>query len=231
MPACGDQLLAERDDLVGPRLERIHGGDARGDASERAVALSERGAVRRRKVGSRGKRPCQDTVEVAAPGRGAAFHNGEPIGREDERVHLPAQLLGRGELRAVEPDPLGAAPRERDVHSQADRPPTPTGGDTPLVGSRPNDLRVVPRTKRETLRREVDGLEQVGLAGAVRPGHEYEPRLQRELEPLVRAHVANRDDSEDHPARFRSGRGPRQACVADSRATVFAPASRRDESA
>jgi hypothetical protein len=46
----------------------------------------------------------------------------------------------------------------------------------------------------------VQRLEQVRLAGAVRARDEDEPGLERELEPFVRAKVAERDALDDQPA-------------------------------
>jgi hypothetical protein len=48
----------------------------------------------------------------------------------------------------------------------------------------------------------VQRLEQVRLAGSVRAGDEDEARLQRELEPLVAAEVAQRDAPDDQAPRL-----------------------------
>ena len=67
--------------------------------------------------------------------------------------------------------------------------------------SEPDQLAVVARARREPLRRDVQRLEQVRLACAVRPGREHEPRPERELEPLVRPEAAERDRLDDQPGR------------------------------
>ena len=69
-------------------------------------------------------------------------------------------------------------------------PRRPRDDGPPLLGAAPDELRVLPRPEREPLRRQVDGLEEVRLAGAVRAGDEHEPGLERELEAFVRADVA-----------------------------------------
>ena len=52
-----------------------------------------------------------------------------------------------------------------------------------------HQLRVGPRPRREALRADVQRLEQVRLAGAVRTGHEHEARLELQVELRVRAVV------------------------------------------
>jgi LmbE family N-acetylglucosaminyl deacetylase len=49
------------------------------------------------------------------------------------------------------------------------------------------------RSRREALRRDVQRLEQVRLADAVRADDEDDPGLERELERRVRAVVRKRD--------------------------------------
>ena len=56
--------------------------------------------------------------------------------------------------------------------------------------------------------RHVDRLEQVGLAGAVRPGHDGEPRLEQQLSRGVRAEVL-----EGQPGQAHIGPCPRQEAV------------------
>jgi hypothetical protein len=53
------------------------------------------------------------------------------------------------------------------------------------------------------LRAEVQRLEQVGLAGAVRTDDENESRLEIEIETRVRADVAQRDRLDDQISRLR----------------------------
>jgi len=46
----------------------------------------------------------------------------------------------------------------------------------------------------------VERLEEVGLAGAVRPDDEHEPGLEREVEAGVRAKAPERGPRDDQPA-------------------------------
>jgi hypothetical protein len=55
--------------------------------------------------------------------------------------------------------------------------------------------------RRETLRREVQRLEQVRLPDAVRPDDEHEPWLEIEVERQVRPVPAERYVLDDQPAR------------------------------
>ena len=80
---------------------------------------------------------------------------------------------------------------ERRVTSPADEP------DARGRRAEADQLRVDPRARREPLRADVQRLEQVRLAGAVRADDEDDPRLQAELEPGVRAEVAQRDRRDD----------------------------------
>ncbi len=57
------------------------------------------------------------------------------------------------------------------------------------------------RARREPLRADVQRLEQVRLAGAVRARHEHEARFEGEVERRVGAKVAERDPGDDQPAR------------------------------
>ena len=65
----------------------------------------------------------------------------------------------------------------------------------------PNQLRIRPCPGREALRRDMEALEQIRLAGAVRSDRQDEPLTQAELEARVRAVVAERELLDDQPAR------------------------------
>ncbi len=106
-----------------------------------------------------------------------------------------AQLLRRGDGGAVHADPLrltraraSPRPRRRTVSAARRRrsraPPRRPARTSCASCARP---------EREPLGRDVHRLEQVRLPGAVRARDEDEPRLERELEPWVRADVAERD--------------------------------------
>ena len=63
-----------------------------------------------------------------------------------------------------------------------------------------DELRIVPRARREPLSADVKRLEQVRLPGAVRAGHENDPRLEGELELRIGAEVSERGVSDDQPS-------------------------------
>ena len=91
-------------------------GDAQGDAPEGGVPLPDRGGVVQRDVGAGGVEPAERTVDVRPPRCGPTFHDDEPVGREDERRELAAQLLRRPQRRTVEARTfrLGRAEAHRD---------------------------------------------------------------------------------------------------------------------
>src|SRR5262249_483207 len=73
-------------------------------------------------------------------------------------------------------------------------------GDPRAVRSKPNQVRVAARPRREALRADVQRLEEVGLPRAVGTHDEHKPRLQLELELGVGAVVPERNGADDQPA-------------------------------
>ena len=69
--------------------------------------------------------------------------------------------------------------------------------DTAGVGAEPDQLAVVPSARREALGADVECLEQVRLAGAVRAVKKHDAGLEPELEGCVRAEVAEDDLADD----------------------------------
>jgi hypothetical protein len=70
-------------------------------------------------------------------------------------------------------------------------------GDPGGALAEPDELRVGARPWREPLRPDVQRLEQVRLARAVRAHDEHEAGTELQLEPRVRADVAERDLRDD----------------------------------
>jgi hypothetical protein len=66
-----------------------------------------------------------------------------------------------------------------------------------------DQLCVRPSPRREALRRDVQRLQQVGLADAVRTDGENEPRLERDVEPLVRPVLREMKRLDDQARRAR----------------------------
>ena len=92
--------------------------------------------------------------------------------------------------------------------------------DPSLPPAEADELRVGARPRREALRADVQRLEQVRLAGAVRPGHEHEPGRELEVEPRVRAVVPKRDRGDDQPATEAPLAVPLSGCSGFARAPV-----------
>src|SRR5438105_1949968 len=201
LAASGDELRAELCDLLRPGRDRVARGRAREQPPERRVALRDRGAVIRGELGARRSEAPEPPVEVRAPRCGSALHDAETVRCEHERRQLRAQLLGASERRAVERGVLGGAWLELHLDADGRVRPAALDGDACAVLSEPDQLLVVARARREPLRRDVQRLEQVRLACAVRPRREDEPRPERELEPLVRPEAAERDRLDDQPGR------------------------------
>src|SRR3954453_3137201 len=70
--------------------------------------------------------------------------------------------------------------------------------------TKPYELPLVGRAARPRGQREVDGLEQVRLAGPIRPEHNGEPIPELGLRPLVATEVAQADPSRPHAELRRS---------------------------
>ena len=123
---------------------------------------------------------------------------GKPTGAEDSTY--AAQLLGGGESPAVECRALRGSSREGHTDDERRLAASADQADARCVGPEADQLRVGARPWREALRADMECLEQIRLAGTVRPDDEREPRLQAELEPGIRAEVAKRDRRDDQPA-------------------------------
>ena len=160
-------------------------------AAQRGVSLRERREVVLRHAGARGEEPAEHAVEVRAARGRPALDDGQPVGGEDERRDLAAQRLGGREPGAVQARLLRLALAKRHARARAAR-RSRVAADHDAAGrlAEADQLRVLPRARREALRRDVQRLEQVRLADAVSPDDEHDPRREREVERRVRAVVA-----------------------------------------
>ena len=166
---------------------------------QRRVPLPYRRSVLGRERGPRGREPPQHAIEVGAPGRRAALDHDQPVGREDQRRHLSAQLLRCAQARPVQARPLATAELERHLQLDGHAGAVAAERDPCCIAAEPHELLIGPRPRREALRPHVQRLEQVRLAGSVGPGHQDEPRLQLEVELGVRAKVSERNRADDQP--------------------------------
>ena len=179
-------------------VERVARREAELDAPERGVSLRERREVVLRHAGARRAEPAEHAVEVRAAGGRPALDDGQPVGREDERRDLASQRLGRRQpsRRSAAPPSPGPAAASREI-STASRRACRRRRRAPRRLAEADQLRVLARARREALRRDVQRLEQVRLADAVRPDDEHDAGRERELERRVRAVVAKRDVLDD----------------------------------
>ena len=194
-------MRAEIRHLRRPGREHVRPGEPQRDAAKGRVALPDRGGVVDREVRAGRVEPAERAVDVGPPGGRAPLDDDEPVGGEDERRELAAELLRRAERGAVETRPLAARSALRTTETVTGTAPLRPASS--IAGGRravPDQLRVRARARREALRADVERLEQVRLAGAVRAGDEDEPRLERELQPGIRPEVAERDLGDDQPA-------------------------------
>ena len=144
-------------------------------------------------AGAAGAQPSERAVEVRPARGGPALDHDEPVGREDERRHLGPQLLGRAQRRAVQRCPLAAAELAASPRARAGTPARePRSAIACRVPAEAHQLGVRTRPRREALRPDMQRLEQVRLAGAVRAGHQHEAGLELQVERRVRAVVAER---------------------------------------
>ena len=189
---------AERRDLLGPRGDRVAGRIAAGRAPQRRVALRHRrGVLGRQRRACRGE-PAEHPVEVRAAHGGAALDHREPVGREDERRRPRCAAARRPAGRRRSRFARFPSPTSNVTSScKALSPRRPCSAIRAGAFAEADELRVGACPRREALRADVQRLEQVRLAGAVRADDEHEAGLELELEPRVRAEVPKRDSVDD----------------------------------
>ncbi len=103
------------------------------------------------------------------------------------------ELLGGAEQRAVQTCALRLASAERKLRLKGSASTLTADPHAGSLGTEAHQLGVVARPWREPLRADVERLEQVRLARAVRACNEDDAGLEPELEACVRAEVAERD--------------------------------------
>jgi hypothetical protein len=106
---------AERGYVLRPRLDGCPVGDPRAGPAQRFVPLRESAAVLAGKRRPRRKDAPEHAIHVGTADRGATLDHREPVRDEHERGQPQAEILGRVEHGAVQPDPLSLARRDRDL--------------------------------------------------------------------------------------------------------------------
>src|SRR5581483_12142266 len=119
----------------------------------------------------------------------------------DERRDLATELLRRPQGCAVQLRLLAGPCLERHLERDADLRAPPLHGDAGTLPAESEQLRVGPRARREALGADVQRLEEVRLADAVRADRENEAGREGELEPLVRPEGRQLDRGDDQPGR------------------------------
>ena len=186
----GDKLRAERRNAFAPRLDRVPAREACRCSAQRRVPLRHgRAVLRRQRRASRSESP-ENAVEVGAAGRRRPLHDAEAIRREDKRRDERSQLLGRTQRSSVQLGALAFTTADRHLELEPHVAAAARDRRSRTFRAEADDLRIRARAWRKPLRRDMDRFEQVRLPDAVRAHHEHEPRLQSQLEPLVRAEVA-----------------------------------------
>ena len=83
-----DELVAERDDRLRPRRQGLGGREPGTNAAQAGVSLTESRRVLPGGSRAGGQESRHDAVEVRTARSRTALHDGEPVGREDERRQL-----------------------------------------------------------------------------------------------------------------------------------------------
>ena len=174
-------------------------GRARADAAEQRVALRQRarvGGPRRRRGPARARPP---------PGRGGR------AGRRARPSRARAARAGRRSPAAARRGRPGCPPRCRRARRRFASPGWKPASSRCVAsssrvsittratrGAAAHQLALVRRARRRAGAAEVDGLEQVGLAGAVGADHHGQPARQLQLGRLVVAEVAQLEAGDEH---------------------------------
>jgi hypothetical protein len=162
--------------------------------------LRERTAVLAGQAGLRGLDAAEHAVDVGAADRRTALHDSKSIRYEDERGEARAELLGRGGRRAVETNPLALAERHRHLRPHRRAALAAHEADARGLLAEADEPRLGPCARREPLGADVDRLEQVRLADAVRAYDDDQPGLEVKLERGIGAEARERDPRDDQPA-------------------------------
>src|SRR5262249_29474097 len=144
---------------------------------------------------------AEDTVEIRTPRSRWALDHAKPVGRENERRNKRSQLLRRPQRCPVQAGSLALSPPYRHLELEPHLATPACGRRTSALRAEAHNRRIGASAWRDPLGGEMDGLEQVRLAHAVRTHDEHESGLQHQLEPLVRAKVAERSGFDDQPGR------------------------------
>ena len=193
------ELGAQPAHLLVPGRERIARRKALRHTPQRRVALADGRAVLRGEPRAGRRETTEHAVEVGPPRGRATLDDNQPVRREDECRHFAAQLLGRAEAGPVEARTLARAELERHLQLDGRTCPLAPEGDPRRITPEAHQLRVCPRPRREPLRPDVQRLEQIRLAGPVRPRYENQSARKVQVELGIRAEIPERNRAYDQP--------------------------------
>jgi hypothetical protein len=181
-----------------PRRQRATAGTPRPDARDQRVALAERRGVRPPCPRAPGPERRDDLVEVGTAQRRGTEHELEPV-RQEHRDQRPRGGVGQPlHGRAVDAQPLRLAGLEADADLVAATVVLRLEHQPRERRAEADDLALVGGAAGAARAGEVDPLEQVGLAGAVAPGDDGQPRPRAQLRLLVGAEVAQLEPGDPH---------------------------------
>jgi len=211
----GDQVLA-RDEQFRPRPGQVgvpdveRGGDRLAGlpvalgAALRAGGLQQGGALLEHPVvvgadrsvpgGHRDEQVVEEPPAVAR----VALDQGEVLGGEQHRAEHAEHLARPGQRRPVEPDPVGASRVQLDFHQRVIRAGGNRGPDDRLVGALADQRGILGRPVAGQGRRVAHGLDEVGLALAVRAAEDRDTRHQGHVHVHVRTEVRKREPGQVH---------------------------------
>ncbi len=191
------QRLTRLYDTSIPRLHGVGSSHPCGRTPQRCVPLRDGLRVLGRERRTRWKQPADHAVDVRAADGGPGLHHREAVRREDKRGRGRSDTFQRLGYGSVDPCPLSFAWPKRDFQSDLSAVTATRSPYVEAFRAMPHEIRILPGSGREALRGNVQRLEKVRLAGAVRPGREHEPRLQGEIQGGVRAEVAKCEARDD----------------------------------
>ena len=165
---------------------------------EQGVALGERLRVRAARRRARRPQRGDEGVEVRAAQRGRALHELEAVGQEDAHKRAHRRVEQALDRRAVDLQALGLPRREADAQLVLAVAVAPA--DLHARGARveAHDLALVRRPARAPGAAEVQGLEEVRLARAVRAVDDRQPLAERDVGARVGAEVAQPEAGDEH---------------------------------
>ena len=145
----------------------------------------------------------QQLVQEPPPLAGIALDQGHVFGREQHRAQRAQDVPRPRHRRPVQPDPVGPAGVELDLHQRAALGSAHRGPQHGPVSAPPDQRRVGGDPVAAQRGQVADRLDQVGLAFPVRPAERGHARPELEAELGVGPEVGQREPGEVHRPSLR----------------------------